>query len=65
MHLACAVSLSVVIAGGFATTIGSFLPWLFTCIGKDPALGSGPVATIIQDVLSLLIYLVIVNVLIM
>lgn len=64
LFLACAVSLAVVIAGGFATTIGSFLPWLFSSLGKDPALGSGPVATIIQDVLSLLTYLVIVHVLI-
>ena len=65
IRLACAVSLAVVIAGGFATTIGFLLPWLLSCIGKDPAFGSGPVATIIQDVLSLLIYFLIVNVLIM
>ena len=64
IRLACAVSLAVVIAGGFATTIGFLLPWLLSCMGKDPALGSGPVATIIQDVLSLLIYFMIVNVLI-
>lgn len=61
LFLAGAVSLAVVIAGGFATTIGSFLPWLFSSLGKDPALGSGPVATVIQDVLSLLIYLFIVK----
>jgi magnesium transporter len=65
VYLACAVSLAVVTAGGFATTLGFLLPWLFSCLGKDPALGSGPVATIIQDVLSLLIYFLIVTVLIM
>lgn len=64
-RLACAVSLAVVIAGGFATTIGFLLPWLLSCVGKDPAFGSGPVATIIQDVLSLLVYFLIVNLLIM
>jgi len=41
---------------GCATTIGLLLPWLFQRMGSDPALGSGPVATIIQDVLSLVIY---------
>jgi magnesium transporter len=32
------------------------LPWLFARLGYDPALGSGPLATVIQDVLSILIY---------
>jgi magnesium transporter len=54
--LAAAVSLSILIAGAVATSIGLLLPWVFQRIGSDPALGSGPVATIIQDVLSLLIY---------
>jgi magnesium transporter len=39
-----------------ATTIGLLFPWLLTYTGKDPAFGSGPVATIVQDILSLLIY---------
>ena len=65
IYLALAVSLAVVIAGGVATTIGFLLPWFLSYMGKDPAFGSGPVATIIQDVLSLLIYFLIVNVLIM
>ncbi len=64
-HLALAVSLAVVIAGGFATTIGFLLPWFLSYMGKDPAFGSGPVATIIQDVLSLLVYFLVVNVLVM
>jgi magnesium transporter len=54
--LAIAVSLAILTAGGVATTIGLFLPWLLDRLGRDPAFGSGPVATIIQDVLSLLIY---------
>jgi magnesium transporter len=40
-----------------ATTIGLLFPALLDHLGKDPALGSGPVATIVQDVLSLAIYL--------
>ncbi|HHT9145624.1 MAG TPA: magnesium transporter, partial [Candidatus Wunengus sp. YC61] len=64
-HLALAVALAVVAAGGFATTIGFLLPWLLFCMGKDPAFGSGPVATIIQDKLSILIYFLVVSVLVM
>ena len=33
------------------------LPWLLGRLGTDPAYGSGPLATIVQDVLTLLIYL--------
>lgn len=56
LQLAIAVALSLVIAGSAATTIGFGFPWLLARLGKDPAFGSGPIATIIQDVLSLLIY---------
>jgi magnesium transporter len=55
--LATTVALSLVAAGTTATTIGLLFPWLLAHLGKDPALGSGPVATIAQDVLSLLVYL--------
>jgi magnesium transporter len=54
--LALAVSLSLTAAGAVAATIGLLLPWTFERLGRDPAFGSGPIATIIQDVLSLLIY---------
>ncbi len=56
VRLAVSVSAAILVAGGMATSIGLLLPWLFQRIGSDPALGSGPVATIIQDVLSLLSY---------
>jgi len=58
-RLAMAVSAAIIVAGGVATTIGLLLPWVFQRAGTDPALGSGPVATVIQDVLSLLVYLAI------
>lgn len=54
--LAFAVALSICTAGGFATSIGLLFPWIFSRIGLDPAYGSGPVATIVQDVLSLATY---------
>lgn len=56
LRLAVAVAFALFAAGGVATSIGLFLPWLLSQAGHDPAFGSGPVATIIQDVLSLLIY---------
>jgi magnesium transporter len=56
LNLAIAVTAAVVAAAGCAATVGLFFPWLLARAGKDPALGSGPVATIIQDVLSILIY---------
>ncbi|NIR30395.1 MAG: magnesium transporter, partial [Gammaproteobacteria bacterium] len=54
--LALSVAISLLAACAVATSIGLLLPWLFARASWDPALASGPVATIIQDVLSLMIY---------
>ena len=54
--LAATVALSLLAAASLATGLGFFLPWLFARLGYDPALGSGPVATVIQDVISIAIY---------
>jgi len=64
-HLAAAVSLALFAASAVATTVGLLFPWLLERFGTDPAYGSGPVATIIQDVLSLLIYFVVVSLLVL
>lgn len=63
-HLAIAVAIALFAAGGVSTSIGLFLPWLLSQAGADPAFGSGPVATIIQDVLSLVIYFTVVSLLV-
>jgi magnesium transporter len=55
-RLAAAVALALVCAGAVATSIGLYLPWLLGQLGSDPAYGSGPLATIAQDLLTLLIY---------
>ena len=55
-RLAAAVSGSIFIAGSVASAIGLGLPWLFARWGLDPAYGSGPVATVIQDILSIVVY---------
>jgi magnesium transporter len=54
--LALAVAVSLLGACAIATGLGLCLPWGFAKLGWDPALASGPVGTIVQDVLSLLIY---------
>jgi magnesium transporter len=62
--LAFAVSVALICASSIATSIGLLLPSMLSRLGKDPAYGSGPVATIIQDLLSLLIYLSVVSLLV-
>jgi magnesium transporter len=55
-ELAIAVSLSLLAACSVATLVAMALPWAISGLGKDPAFGSGPLATVIQDLLSILIY---------
>jgi magnesium transporter len=62
--LSLAVGLAVLFGGAISAVVGFGLPWLFTNFGSDPALGSGPICTIIQDVASLFIYFVLVTALI-
>ncbi|KAB2913977.1 MAG: magnesium transporter [Hyphomicrobiaceae bacterium] len=54
--LAATVAIALTTASSVATAIGFALPWVFARLGYDPALGSGPLGTVVQDVLSLLIY---------
>jgi magnesium transporter len=54
--LATAVAGALAAASALATGIGILLPWLLGRVGLDPAYGSGPLATVIQDVLTLLVY---------
>lgn len=56
-RLALAVALSVLSASAIATVVAMVLPWLLSRLGRDPAFGSGPLATVIQDLLSIAIYL--------
>lgn len=55
-RLAAAVAGALFGASAVASTLGLLLPWGLARLGSDPAYGSGPLATIVQDVLSLLIY---------
>ena len=53
---AITLSLSLIAACGVATVVAMSLPWLMSRGGRDPAYGSGPLATVVQDLLSLVIY---------
>lgn len=57
--VALAVALSLLAACSVATVVAMALPWLFHRLGSDPAYGSGPLATVLQDLLSIWLYFVI------
>ena len=57
--VALAVALSLLASCSIATAVAMALPWTFQRLGKDPAFGSGPLATVIQDLLSIAVYLAI------
>ena len=56
VRLALAVSFAILFAGTVAAAIGFAFPLLLARCNRDPALGSGPLATVVQDVLSLIAY---------
>lgn len=58
-QVAWAVAAALFAASSIATAVAMALPWLFHRLGRDPAFGSGPLATVLQDLLSVLIYFVI------
>jgi len=56
-RVASVVGLTVTVTALVATSVASLLPWLLARLGTDPALASGPIATVVQDLLSVAIYL--------
>ena len=52
LALGISLFLTVICAGIIAVLI----PWILQNLKKDPAIGSGPFATIVRDILSLLLY---------
>ena len=55
--MVAAVALAILAACTTASAVALTLPWLLNRLGLDPAFGSGPLATVIQDLLSVIIYL--------
>jgi len=56
LRVALAVSLALFTACSLANVVALVLPGLLAGLGRDPAYGSGPLATVVQDLLSLLVY---------
>lgn len=56
-QVSAAVSLSLFAACSVAAVVAMLLPWVFSKLKVDPAFGSGPLATVVQDLLSILVYL--------
>lgn len=50
------VAIAIFAACSTATLAAMALPWVLNRLGRDPAFGSGPLATVVQDLLSLVIY---------
>jgi magnesium transporter len=57
--VAMGISLSIFAACSTASATAMAIPWALSRMGLDPAFGSGPLATVIQDLLSILIYFLI------
>ena len=60
VEVAVAVALAMFASCSIATLVATALPAAFQRLGKDPAFGSGPLATVFQDLLSIAVYLAIV-----
>lgn len=56
--VALATAIAIFTAATMATLVAMAFPALLHRLGYDPAYGSGPVATVVQDMLSITVYLV-------
>jgi magnesium transporter len=55
-RVATVVGLSLGISCSIATVVAMALPYGLDRLGRDPAFGSGPLATVVQDLLSIVAY---------
>jgi magnesium transporter len=58
-QVALAVTLAIVAACSVASSLAMVLPWILKMLGQDPAFAAGPLATVLQDLISVLVYLLI------
>lgn len=56
VFLSLSVGIASFLAIGMAPVLAVFVTEVFQYMGKDPAVGSGPIGTVIQDVASVVIY---------
>lgn len=57
--LAVVVAVSLLLACAVATAVAMLLPGVLRRFGTDPAFGAGPLATVVQDLLSIVLYFVV------
>ena len=62
--VAAAVALSLAFSCSIATVVAMVLPYVLARFGHDPAFGSGPLATVIQDLLSIVAYFAVASLLV-
>ena len=55
--LGLAVALGIILAVFMAAFVGAFTPWFFSKLDIDPAISTGPVVTVMNDILGLIVYL--------
>jgi magnesium transporter len=58
-ELSIILGISILATVYFSVFVAVFLPWMFERLGFDPAVTSGPLATVIYDISSIVIYLTI------
>lgn len=63
-RVAGVVALALVVSCSVATIVAMALPYIIAARGGDPAFGSGPLATVIQDLLSIVAYFAIASILV-
>lgn len=56
-RLAGAVGTALFCSGAIASSLGIIVPWWLARMKVDPAYGSGPMATVVQDTLTIVVYL--------
>ncbi|WP_306060891.1 magnesium transporter [Natronococcus wangiae] len=56
LQIGVVVGLSLFVSSAVATVLASLIPIAFILLDVDPALGSGPLATALQDAISIAIY---------
>jgi len=56
LNVAIIVGLAMLASVSIAVFVAILIPWTLSKLKKDPAFGSGPFATIVQDILSITIY---------
>jgi magnesium transporter len=55
-RVAATVGIALLVSSSIATLVAMVLPYVLARFGHDPAFGSGPLATVVQDLLSILVY---------